>query len=535
MSSYLGLYIEENLIKYAKVSKDKEKTYIDAYGFKFYTDASKAIKQIIEETNSYKIPISTNLSEETYQYFTMSNLINKNDLNKAIKLEFESYCTEKEYDKDLFETRNIIVNDPIDKEKLKIVNIAGGKSELTRIEQKLKGYKVKTISPISIAIRDLLEDSKRENALVVNIEDITTITTILDGKIYSIDKLDFGSKEVIDKINSRENSYTKSYEICQNTTIYTMDSTDFSEEQSVGLEDIMPTLYNIVGSVQKIINESIETIDKVYITGTLSCVNNIDLYFQEYLEKVKCELLRPFFLQEMTEGINLKEYIEVNSAVALALYGLRKKGKYANFKKEKLGEELLSINIGKGGITAGNGRKIDINDFGEKLSKNELRSTRIAVTLLIFVLIFGTFSIMLSKQIEEKKGEVETLITKINSQITKVTSDTTSLNSKTTEYTALISDLQAANEKISDINSSKNLIPNLLNQIMSVIDETVQITSIENTTGKHIVINAQSPKYPGLGYFKTKLKTQNILQNVVSGSSVKQDGVITVTIEGDLP
>ena len=85
------------------------------------------------------------------------------------------------------------------------------------------------------------------------------------------------------------------------------------------------------------------------------------------------------------------------------------------------------------------------------------------------------------------------------------------------------------------MNASKNLIPNLLNQIMQVIDETVQITSIENTTGKHIVIVAQAPKYQGLGYFKTKLKTNNILQNVVSGSGMKQNGVITVTIEGDLP
>ena len=70
---------------------------------------------------------------------------------------------------------------------------------------------------------------------------------------------------------------------------------------------------------------------------------------------------------------------------------------------------------------------------------------------------------------------------------------------------------------------------------MNVIDSSVQITSIENTTDRHIVIKAQSTKYPGLGYFKTKLQTQNILTNVVSGSGTKQNDVITVTIEGDLP
>ena len=72
----------------------------------------------------------------------------------------------------------------------------------------------------------------------------------------------------------------------------------------------MPTLYNIVGKVQKMINESVETISKVYITGTLSCVNNIDLYFQEYLGKVKCEILKPYFVQNMVKEVNIKEYVE---------------------------------------------------------------------------------------------------------------------------------------------------------------------------------------------------------------------------------
>ena len=142
---------------------------------------------------------------------------------------------------------------------------------------------------------------------------------------------------------------------------------------------------------------------------------------------------------------------------------------------------------------------------------------------------------MLIDQINKKQDEVDSVKTQMNAQISKVQSDTTKLNSKATEYSTLKSELEEVNEKISEMNASKNLIPNLLNQIMSVIDETVQITSIENTTGRHIVIVAKSPRYPGLGYFKTKLKTQNILQNVVSGSSVKQDGVISVTIEGDLP
>lgn len=94
----------------------------------------------------------------------------------------------------------------------------------------------------------------------------------------------------------KENSYSKSYEICKNTTIYTSEVTEINEEETNYLEDIMPTLYNIVGNVKKLINESAYEINKVYITGTATLINNIDLYFQEYLNEASCEILKPAVL-----------------------------------------------------------------------------------------------------------------------------------------------------------------------------------------------------------------------------------------------
>ncbi len=537
MPSYLGLFIEDNLIKYAKVSKEKENIKIDSFGVKFYSNISQAIKQIVEETYSYRTPISVNLTEEAYQYFNMFSLLNKKDLEKAIKLEFESYCNEKGYNPNSLETRYAIVNNADDKEKLKVINISENKIELNKIQQRLEGYRVGTIAPVSMSIPNLINFPPKENALIVNIEGKTTITTVIDGNVYNITTLDEGSKEILEKINLKENSYSKAYEICQNTTIYTADTQDFVEEQSRYLEDIMPTLYNIVGQVQKIINESVETINKVYITGTLSCVNNIDLYFQEYLGKVKCEILKPYFVQNLVKEVNIKEYVEVNSAISLALLGLGDGIKGINFKKGSIGEGFLSKSSKDKGKS---GKKIlntnfNFNDFGEKFSKSEMGILRSIISLIIFIVVFSGFSILLTNQIEAKTEEVNNVITKINAQISRVQKDTTTLNNKTDEYSTLISDLEEVNSKISDMNASKNLIPNLLNQIMNEIDKDVQITSIENTTGKHIVIVAQSPEYPALGYFKAKLKTKNILQNVVSGSSMKQDGMIIVTIEGDLP
>ena len=101
----------------------------------------------------------------------------------------------------------------------------------------------------------------------------------------------------------------------------------------------------------------------------------------------------------------------------------------------------------------------------------------------------------------------------------------------------MINELEQANEKIADRNKTRNAIPNLLNQIMSIIPENVQLTSIENTSGTHVVINAQSNKYEQLGYFKAILKTQGILSpsTVVSSDGERSGEVVKVRIEGDLP
>ena len=55
MPSCLGLYIETNIIKYAKVSKERDILKIESFGIKFYDKLDEAIKQIISETYSFKI------------------------------------------------------------------------------------------------------------------------------------------------------------------------------------------------------------------------------------------------------------------------------------------------------------------------------------------------------------------------------------------------------------------------------------------------------------------------------------------------
>ncbi len=540
MSSCLGLYIDEHLIKYAKVSKDHEKIKVESFGIKFYEKIGEAIDQIVEETYSQKTPISVNMSEEMYNYFTMFALLTKNDLQKAIKTEFDSYCTDKGYNPNVFETRYAIVDSKMDKDKLKIIHIAENKIELNKRVQQFSDYHLSNISPISMAIPNIVGIAKDENCIIVNMEDETYVTTIINGNIFNVDILEEGSSEILDKINLKENSYAKAYEVCKNTTIYTSEGSELQMPSDEGyLPDIMPTLYSIAEHLRKIVNESTEKFSKIYITGTASLINNADLYFQEYITEVPCELLRPYFI-ENTGSLSVKDYMEVNSAISIALMGLGEGISGMNFKHQSFADKIPSWL--KVEVSPEKTKKEKKNlggfftwDLGQKLDKTEVELVRVAVALFLIVLIYSILSGLVNYQIEKKMEEADESINNTNSQIALANSDNEKIKSKTNDYTTMIKNLEDANDKITDRNKSRNAIPNLLNQIMSVIPEQVQLTSIENSTGSHVIINAQSSKYEQLGFFVAKLKNDSILTNVVSTAGQKDNNVVTIKIEGDLP
>lgn len=542
MASCLGLYIEEDIIKYAKVSKDNDVIKIDSFGIKFYDKLNEAIEQVIEETYSYKIPISINTANENYNYFHIFNLLNKKDMHSYIKTEFESVCYEKEQNVDVFDTRYVLVNDLENNEKIKAIHISVNKGEIAKRNNLLEKYRLSSISPVALNISNLLEINKdsSENIAIVNIEGETTVTTIIDQKIYDVTKISSGTKEILDRINKKENSYAKAYEICKNSTIYTTEGKELQYEDNAYLDDIMPTLFNIVGQVKAVLNESLEKISKVYITGTASVINNIDIYFQEYLEDIKCEILRPYFIRLVGTEINIKDYIEVNSAIALAMQGLGEGLKGINFKKESLMDKLpdwLTKEVGPS--KSGKAKKsLDMSnlkfDFSDTLSTMEKRLIRGATGILVLLIVYGVISSVIFSQIKNKENEAAESMSYVKSQIAAVNSDKSKVDQKTAEYDSLVQALEDNSKAQSENRRLKFAIPNLLNQIMYVIPKNVQLTSITHS-GTKITITAQSDKYEGLGIFIAKLNQDGILANVVSDTSQKQNGIVIVSIEGELP
>ena len=531
MPSCLGMYIEDNLIKYAKVSKNNETIKVESFGIKFYENIEATIKQIVEETYSFKVPISINSTDEWYNEIQVFNLLTKKDMENVIKTEFENICYEKEINKNIYEQRYIFTNSYKGDDKIRAIHIATPKTVIEQRKNQFTGYRVNSIAPVSVAISNLAKKEKKGTALIVNIGEHTTITKITNGIVSNIQVIDAGSHEILQRINKKENSYSKAYEICKSATIYTETDKDLQYEENEYLEDIMPTLFKIVSEVKKTMEESMDRVDRVYITGTGAIVNNIDIYFQDFLKENNCEILRPSFISNNSK-INIKDYIEVNSAIALALQGLEKNNTNINFKKESSVDKAVALFTSNVSDVKRSELTQSVNNFFGKFGR-QVDMLSMLIIMITIAYLGGT--VIIGNQLENKIKETNTSIANTNEKIEQIKQKNTRFNSYITKYKTLISNLQDLNDANSEDKRYRNTIPNLLNNIMAVIPKGVQLISIDNSSGTHIVIIAKSPRYEEVAYFKAKLKTEEILENVVSDTGTLQEGYLYVTIEGDLP
>ena len=471
MPSCLGLYIEDNLIKYAKVSKNNETLKVEAFGVKVYEKIGLAIKQIVEETYSFKLPISINSTDEWYNEIEAFSLLTKKDMDNVIKTEFENICYIKEVNQNIYEQRYIFTNSYNGDDKVKAIHISVPKTVIEQRKNQLSEFRISNISPISVSIANLIKKEKKGTVMVVNIEENTTITKITNGAVSNVEVLNFGSKEILNKINQKENSYAKAYELCKSATIYTESDKDLQYEDNEYLEDIMPTLFKIVSQVRKKTDESMENIEKVYVTGTGALVNNIDIYFQDYLKDIPCEILKPSFIGNNSK-VNIKDYIEVNSAISIALQGLEKNNKDINFKSESGKDKLMSLLTAN--ITDVKGFEIakSMSGFFDRFNK---QFNTISITFILLVVLYVAGVVVLDKQMEFKIAETNISIEDTNKKIKEVQEHNRKFNSQISKYETLITNIQDLNDANSEDKRYRNTIPNLLNNIMAIIPRGVQL------------------------------------------------------------
>lgn len=548
MQGCLGIYVQKNLIKYAKVSKDHNSFKVEAYGVKFYDgDIEKTIEQIVKETYSFQVPISINIDNEKYTYSNVFALLKAQDLEKAMDTEFEFFCNNNNQNKNTLEYRKIYAPDKDDRDKLRVLYTYVDKSNVVQRLQILDKFKIQNVSPIAITIPNLNPVLIQEDCLIVNLEDETEVTTVINGKVFSVDKIETGMGKILRLIEERENSIQKAYEICKNTTVYTKSGQNLKVEGNEYLDDIITILFEIINQIKDIVAKNGVDVTSIYLTGMGLVINNIDLLFQEAWIDKKCEILVPYFIEKTNVKINIKDYIEVNSAISLAIQGLDSKKQNINFDESKMNFQkimaILTSDVGKKNsntkIKARKSSTFNRASLREianmELDFGDRTLLTIVAGLMIVIILFVGVTEVLSKQIKEKMASADTIIENSQKEIDKVTKYNSLVNARTSEYQKLVDKIDEANSKVSEEYSSKNAIPNLLNKIMYNIPVGVQLLSIENQSGKDIVITAQAEKYDQLGYFKAALEEEGILTDIISTRGTKPGELISITITGKLP
>jgi Tfp pilus assembly protein PilN len=212
-----------------------------------------------------------------------------------------------------------------------------------------------------------------------------------------------------------------------------------------------------------------------------------------------------------------------------------------NFKKKSFWENLpdiLSADVSIGG-KGGKNSSEKKSPFNINISTVQIKSwlTRGLSGVLILSIAYIGIATYINGQLKKKNEEAQQVENQIKAQISAMDTDKKKVDSKASEYATLTTNLRNATNQINDKNSYKNVIPTVLSEIMYTIPVEVQLTSIENTSDRKIVINAQSTKYEQLAYFKALLKSRGVLKptSVVSSEAVKEGSIVKIVIEGELP
>ena len=536
MLSCLGIYVDRNIIKYAKVKKVRDFYDLEAYNVETYENLPRALRKVVEETNSYKIPVCVNISNELYNYFDVFSALEKKDITKSLDIEFEMMCNDKGYDKKQLDSRYILMENKENYDKYKAIYISGNKKQIDEEIDVLSNYKLFSITPATTSITNLVDINEKENVAILNIENETKVTTVIEGQISRIDILKSGLEEVVEKINKIEMSLKKAYNVFKNITIYSGEVEALDDSENEYIDIVMPVINQIALETKKLLGSFNEKIDKLYITGMGATINNIDLYLQEYMKNTKCEILKPFFVDSTSNRIPIKEYIEVNSATALALDGLGFINKDLNFAPlSKLDDNIDDIKNSKEEFDIHNWKEY----FKEPYSLKEKVLVRAIVVLLLFIVGYSIVSTYISSAIEDEISVAKAKLVETTSEINRLDSELAEIQKHVDAYSSLIASVDSLNQAAQNAQNSrvvpKDAIPNFMNKIMFIIPQKVQVISIKNTEGKHMVIEAVSEDYEQLGYFTASLTTEGALNNVQYNQSTKVDSLVQVTIEGDLP
>lgn len=583
MPSCLGLYTDKNLIKYAKVTSDKTsgKFTVDSYGVKFYDNMLAAIEEIVDETGIGNGPIGLSLATEDYFNTQVFSTLRRKDMTDLIVTEYNENIQKRNIPMAVVDMRFKLAKNIGVLDKNIAICVLASKTELAKMLQTYESYKLASIEPLSVSVKNLfVNEGIDEEAIVVNIEERTTVTIFHRSEIQRIETIAIGFQEILLGLAEKYNSIPKAYEACKKVSAYLDDLTDIDDESRDILDVLIPVIYDIRQKTEDISKPFKKDLKNIYITGSGAIINNIDLYFRQIFVDVDCQVVMPFFMRK--DASDLKDVIEVNSAIALALDGLgmadeeldfnRNAKKAAGFssikelaRRYKLDEKKAELIKKKNQLVdkvkdvfkklntptkkKRKKAKVDFEDGGEasnlvnaEKEHNSLSVmgildtwlTRLAVLVVSAFIIYSVAAVYTSKVIADKTSEVTTEISKNNAIITSANKDAEYLNGLADGYVTIKEKLSTLMAKIQEETMRAFDIPNFLSKLMFIMPVNVRITSIDvNKTG-NVIIKAESGQYAELGYFVSRVKLENLLLDVdMEVVSVEAD--IKIIVSGVLP
>lgn len=594
MPSCLGFYTDKNMIKYAKVNRDKNSGLymLESYGVKFYDNIMTTIDEIAGEVGVDQSTISLAVNNEGYQSVEVFSGLKAKDRNGLVESEFQAYCEKTGLIPSTLEFRYQLVENTGNIDKFNAICAYVSKAELANLKTNYEGFKISSVGPLGLSINNLFKNKGvDEESVIVNIENKTTVTILFRGEVQKVIAIPLGMEDVLDKLAEKYNSYSKAYDACKKVSVYIEDVTALDEESRDILDVILPVFYDIRQRVDNAITPYKKQIKAIYLSGTAVTVNNVDLYFQENFPSLRCEILKPFFAQKRDSGIQ-KEIVEVNSAIATALNGLGMidhnidfnsaankimrnstsdamkniKSAVDNFAKDFKAKYEIPSNKNVGAVLADKFKDLFKSKYSRGKTRGKVRvaydaeitnpldyendgeatvqtgiSTfdawliRITVASIVVCLVYLWGSSYVTKSLKQNIADSDIAISKVNAEILKANEDAEYIRSRASEYSDKISKLIAVMEEIETEKRKSNFdIPNFMSQLMFIIPQGVTITNINITELGEVEIDANSSQYAQLGYFVSRLKLEKILLNV-DMSVVEMQQNIKIKVGGMLP
>ena len=592
MPNCLGIYTENNIIKYAKLDSDKNGTSfkLASYGVRFSENTQETIEEIIGETNSANDELATSITSEKYELIDVFSRLNKKDIKELVTTGFADACASKGLIPSVMEMKFKLSKNTGDADKYKAICVATDKSDLANIFRDFSDKKITSLAPLGTSITNILANKGIDDQVaIINIEDETVVTIIERGEIAEILSYPIGMKDVLPKLAEKYNSYSKAYEACKGVSAYIEDVYSLEDSDREILDLIIPMLYDLRGRIEKDLKPHLPLINRIYLTGTGIIINNLDLYFHELFTDKTCQLLVPYFLPK--DSNNLKDIMEVNTAIALAFNGLGFNDQDTEFisgsaatmmntellqkKFEDIKEKIFDFAKSKPGLKkltnqfssfssklpGAKKKKIDI-EFNDEIVENtsddatqpnidigdgegieqeekpkgftatEAWLARTAGAVLLTFALYSGASYYTNEVISEKSAEINKNKVDVNNWINAAKSDAAKIDEQAGKYKVWKSELQELLGKVTTRTANFS-IPNFMSKLMFIIPENVQVTSIAVQDGR-VEMDAESGQYAQLGYFVSKLKLEKVLTDV-DMSVISMDGNIKIKVSGAMP